>query len=115
MDLLNLGMENYRMRMQGFRQAMKKTNLDPTKRRPGAYEEYMIAIQPYKKQIDDISKAAKESIEMLDAVALSPDELEKGVLEIRSDANKKIEILDREIEKLNVTVFGKQDATEDRI
>lgn len=115
MNHLNHAMENYRTRMQGFRQAMKKTMFDGKKPRPGPYEEYQLAIQPYKKQKDDISKAAKESIDRLDGVALSSDELDKEVLKIRSDADKKIQILDREIEKLNVTVFGKQDAIEDKI
>lgn len=105
MDILNVEMDAHRSRLEQSKQAMKGRTRSSVKRRRGAFEEFQRSVEPWERKKDEIRRGIQQEIDALD-VGLGADQIELKISEIQAEADRKIDLFDRQIEKIRIDTIG---------
>lgn len=100
LNQLRLELDNYRNRLEQIKEIMsgrRKVNVDTKLPAVDAWQE---ALRPFENQIDKINEHMGLKLAQLDPTALSPEDYDQQVSEIREDGAKKIKIARDAIEAI---------------
>jgi len=101
LDALRADLQNYRMRLQGIKDAVRGKNSGPKQdEERGSMAEFKMHRQPFEKQKEEIARDLQERIGALDPTKMSAEDFKAKMAAITDDCKQKTALVDEQLRSI---------------